>query len=313
MSSLPAPITAISDQPPVWGWVRVRGLVVDSVSSAHSRRAYARALEDFRCWSNLSERRIFTRETVQQYRTQLESRGMSASAVNLHLTAIRKLAREASANGLLSHEFAAAIIAVKGRPQKGVRPGAWLTLEQAQALLNAPSRDSLRGKRDRALLALLLGCGLRRDELANLTWNRVEQREKRWVIVDIEGKGNRVRSVPMPPWAKSALDRWTTAAGIRNGHLFRAIAQKGTVGNGLTAQAVYLIVRGYADRLGIRIAPHDLRRTFAKLAHRGHAPLEQIQLSLGHDSILTTERYLNVRQNLVDAPCDHLGIELENL
>jgi site-specific recombinase XerD len=313
MSSLPAPITAISDQPSVWGWVRVRALVVDSVSSAHSRRAYARALEDFRCWSNLSELRIFTRETVQQYRTHLESRGMSASAVNLHLTAIRKLAREASANGLLSHEFAAAIIAVKGGRQKGVRPGAWLTLEQAQALLNAPSRDSLRGKRDRALLALLLGCGLRRDELANLTWDRVEQREKRWVIVDIEGKGNRVRSVPMPPWAKSALDRWTTAAGIRNDHLFRAIAQKGNVGNGLTAQAVYLIVRGYADRLGIRIAPHDLRRTFAKLAHRGHAPLEQIQLSLGHDSILTTERYLNVRQNLVDAPCDHLGIELEIL
>ena len=93
----------------------------------------------------------------------------------------------------------------------------------------------------------------------------------------------------------------------------RAIAQKGDVGDGLTDQAVYLIVRSYADRLGLRIAPDDLRRTFAKLAHRGHAPLEQIQLSLGHESILTTERYLNVRQNLADAPCDHLGIELENL
>jgi integrase len=191
--------------------------------------------------------------------------------------------------------------------------GTWLTPEQARALLEAPSRDSLRGKRDRALLALLMGCGLRRDELAKLAWNRVEQRERRWVIVDIEGKGNRVRSVPMPPWAKSALDRWTTAAGIRNGQLFRAITQKGDVGNGLTAQAVYLIVRGYAAQLGIRIAPDDLRRTFAKLAHRGQAPLEQIQLSLGHESILTTERYLNVRQDLADAPCDHLGIELENL
>ena len=117
----------------------------------------------------------------------------------------------------------------------------------------------------------------------------------------------------MPPWAKSALDRWTTAVGIRNGQLLRAITQKGNVGNGLTAQAVYLIVRGYADQLGIRIAPHDLRRTFAKLAHRGHAPLEQIQLSLGHESVVTTERYLNVRQNFADAPCDHLGIEMENL
>ena len=198
MSSAPVPITSVSDQPPVWGWVRVRALVIDSVSSPHSRRAYTTALDDFRRWSERSERRIFTRETVQQYRVHLESRGMSASAVNLHLTVIRKLAREASANGLLSHESAAAIIGVKGRRQKGVRLGTWLTPEQAHALLDAPSRDSLRGKRDRALLALLLGCGLRRDELANLTWDRVEQREERWVIVDIEGKGNRIRSVPMP-------------------------------------------------------------------------------------------------------------------
>jgi integrase len=57
------------------------------------------------------------------------------------------------------------------------------------------------------------------------------------------------------------------------------------------------------------LAPHDLRRTFAKLAHKGDAPLEQIQLSLGHASIQTTERYLGVKQSLSDAPCDHLGLE----
>jgi integrase len=117
----------------------------------------------------------------------------------------------------------------------------------------------------------------------------------------------------MPPWAKTALDLWTANAGIRNGPLFRAITQKDDVGNALSPQAVYLIVRRYAEQLGIKIAPHDLRRTFAKLAHRGHAPLEQIQLSLGHESIMTTERYLNVKQDLVDAPCDHLGIGIENL
>lgn len=313
MSSAPVPITSVSDQPPVWGWVRVRALVIDSVSSPHSRRAYTTALDHFRRWSEESPRRSLTRESVQQYRMDLESRAMSASAVNLHLTAIRKLAREAAANGLLSHESAAAIVGVKGCRQKGVRSGTWLTLEQAQALLDAPSPDTLRGKRDRALLALLLGCGLRRDELANLGWGQVAQREKRWVIVDIEGKGNRIRSVPMPQWAKIAMDLWVAAAGIRNGLFFRPINQKGDVGNGLTAQAVYLIVRGYADQLGIRIAPHDLRRTFAKLAHRGHAPLEQIQLSLGHESVVTTERYLNMQQDFADAPCDHLGIEMENL
>jgi integrase len=58
------------------------------------------------------------------------------------------------------------------------------------------------------------------------------------------------------------------------------------------------------------VVPHDLRRTFARLAHLGHAHLEQIQLSLGHASAQTTERYLGLEQNLVDAPCDHLGLRL---
>lgn len=114
----------------------------------------------------------------------------------------------------------------------------------------------------------------------------------------------------MPAWAKTALDRWTAAAGIGEGKLFRAISQKEQLGEDLTAQAVYLVVRRHAARLGLPVAPHDLRRTFARLAHRGRSPLDQIQLSLGHDSILTTERYLGVRQSLTDAPCDHLGIQL---
>src|SRR5580700_1245808 len=98
MSSAPVPIISVNDQPPVWGWVRVRALVIDSVSSPHSRRAYATALDDFRRWSEGSPRRSISRESVQQYRRHLESRAMSASAVNLHLTVIRKLAREAAAN-----------------------------------------------------------------------------------------------------------------------------------------------------------------------------------------------------------------------
>jgi len=85
------------------------------------------------------------------------------------------------------------------------------------------------------------------------------------------------------------------------------------VGAGLTPQAVYLIVRGYARQLGFLFAPHDLQRTFAQLAHKGRSPLEQIQTSLGHESILTTEKYLGVRQILTDAPCDHLGIELDQV
>jgi integrase len=80
--------------------------------------------------------------------------------------------------------------------------------------------------------------------------------------------------------------------------------------SGMTPQSIFITVQGYARRLGLAAAPHDLRRTFAKLAHKGQSPLEQIQLSLGHATVLTTERYLGIRQDLTDAPCDRLGIHV---
>ena len=81
------------------------------------------------------------------------------------------------------------------------------------------------------------------------------------------------------------------------------------IGKSLTARAIFEIVRGAGAKIGVaNLAPHDLRRTFAKLAHQGKAALEQIQPSLGHASVTTTERYLGVRQDLTDAPCDHLGL-----
>ena len=308
---LPALLPRMEDKSPVWAWVRVRSLVLDSVSSPHSRRAYGRALDDFREWCQASFADGFTRETVQRYRAHLESRNLSPSSLNVYLSALRRLAREGAASGLLSQEQAAAVASVPGVRQKGRRLGAWLTLEQTQNLLVAPKGDGFKAIRDRALLGLLVGCGLRREELAHITVEQTQQREGRWVLVDIDGKGRRLRSVPMPGWTKARIDLWTAASGTLSGRLFRAVSQGGEVeGDGITPQAVYLIVKGYAEQLGLPIAPHDLRRTFAQLAHRGRSPLEQIQLSLGHESILTTERYLGVRQSLTDAPCDRLGIEI---
>ena len=158
-----------------------------------------------------------------------------------------------------------------------------------------------------------MGCGLRRQELAGLRFEDIQQREGRWVVVDLVGKGGRIRTVPVPAWAKAAIDTWTEAAGsCAPGPVFRPVNKGGRiVGESMTAQAVYETVARYARLLGVELAPHDLRRTFAKLAHRSQAPLEQIQLSLGHASIQTTERYLGVQQDLTDAPCDRLGLRLE--
>jgi site-specific recombinase XerD len=243
-----------TESSPLWGWERLRAVVLASVSSLHSRRAYAHALDSFWAWCRESTPSGFTRETVQLYRAHLEARGLAPSSRNLQLTVIRKLAKEAAAHGLLALELAASVIGVTGTRQKGSRLGAWLTLEQAQALLEAPAGDDLRALRDRALLALLIGCGLRRAELAALEVSHIALREGRWVIVDLMGKGSRRRSVPMPGWAKTALYLWVETAGITGGRLFRAISIQGRVEESISPEAVYLIVRHYTTRLGFPTA-----------------------------------------------------------
>jgi len=178
--------------------------------------------------------------------------------------------------------------------------------------LNAPDTGALKGLRDRAILALLLGCGLRRAEASSLTFEHIQQRDGRWVLVDLIGKRNKVRSVPMPNWTKQAIDEYASAAELTEGIVFRPLNKGGHITRErMSEQGIYNLVVEYGDALNFgRIAPHDLRRTFAKLAHKGGSALDQIQLSLGHGSIQTTERYLGCEQDLTDAPCDHLGLRL---
>jgi len=293
---------------------RMKALVLDGLTSAESKRAYGRALDGFFAWHSQQEPNPgFSKATVQRYKAHLESRGLAASTINIHLAAIRKLALEAADNHHMNRDEAAAIQRVNGVRSAGTRTGNWLTIEQAERLLALPDTQKPKGRRDRALLAVLVGCGLRRQEAAALTVDHIQQCEGRWVILDLVGKGLRVRTVPMPSWCKVAIDIWSTAAGITAGFVFRSLNKGGRItGERMTAQAIFEAVRFYGDRVGVvGLAPHDLRRTFAKLAHKGHAALEQIQLSLGHASIQTTERYLGVRQDLADAPCDHLGLSVE--
>lgn len=287
-------------------------LVLDGLASAHSRRAYERALVDFFRWQRGAGRPPLSKAVVQRYAAGLREAGMAASSINQRLSAIRKLALEAADNGALDPQTANGIRAVKGARREGRRTGNWLTREEAQGWLGAPDRRTIRGRRDRALLAILIGCGLRRSEAAGLTFEPIQQRDGRWVLVDLVGKRDRVRSVPMPNWAKAAIDEWGEASGVSDGLVFRAV-NKGdrVVGDGVTPQAIYNIIVGYAGALEKKgVAPHDLRRTFAKLAHKGGAAIDQIQLSLGHESSQTTEEYLGVEQDLTDAPCDHLGLRV---
>jgi integrase len=253
----------------------------------------------------------FNRIVVLRYRSHLESRQLAPGTINLRLGAVRRLAYEAADCGLLSADLAAGIRRVKGVKKLGMRLGNWLTAEQGHALWQAPDRHRLKGKRDRALLALLLACGLRRHEAVGLTLDHLQQREEHWAIVDLVGKGGHVRTVPVPDWVRTELDDWLAAAAIDRGKLFRRVNKVGrTWGDGMTVKAVWHIVKESARSIGVaKLAPHDLRRTCARLCHASGGELEQIRFLLGHVSVQTTERYLGYKQRIRSAVNDRIGIE----
>jgi len=144
---------------------------------------------------------------VSAWRVALEARGLGAVSINVRITAVRKLAVEATGTGPLAPKLASGITRVKGVASKGIRVGNWLSVKQAQTLLNTPDASTTKGLRGRANLAVLLGCGLRWSECAALTFGHVEQRDGRWCIVDLIGKHGRVRTIPAPAWTKSGNRR----------------------------------------------------------------------------------------------------------
>ena len=292
-------------------WRKLKALVLDSVSSPITKRVYNLGLDEFFAWLSVQEPRPgFTKATVSAWRVALEARGLGAVSINVRITAVRKLAVEAADNGLLAPELANGITRVKGVASKGVRLGNWLSLRQAQALLNAPDIATMKGLRDRAIIAVLLGCGLRRSEVAALTMEHIQQRDGRWCLVDLHGKHGRVRTVPVPVWVKVAIDAWSVRAGVTDGYVFRPVNRADQVqGEVLSEEVVWQMLRPYAEAAGVPgIAPHDCRRTAAKLCRAAGGELEQIQLLLGHASVQTTERYIGTKQDLVNAPND--GIKL---
>ena len=294
------------------GWEKLKTLVLDSVSSPITKRVYNMALDEFLGWFQEAPRPGFTKATVSAWRVSLETRGLGSSSIIVRMSAIRKLAGEAADNGLLAPELAAGISRVKSAKTQGIRTGNWLSQRQAQALLSAPDISTLRGLRDRAILAVLLGCGLRRSEVAALTFSHLQQRDGRWCIVDLVGKHGRVRTAPMPTWVKVAIDAWTLPAAVADGLVFRSVNRADRVtSDGLGEKVVWQLIKPYAESAGVPgIAPHDLRRTCAKLCRAGGGELEQIQLLLGHASVQTTERYLGTKQDLVHAPNDAIKLRI---
>ena len=250
--------------------------VLNSLTSSDGQRGYGHAIDEFVDWYCSEPRLALNRTVVLRYRGYLEARQLAPGTINLRLGAVRRLAYEAADSGLLSSDLAAGIRRVKGVRNLGVRLGKWLNAEQSLAHWQAPNSKDLMGKRDRALLAVLLACGLRRHEAVGLGIEHLEQREEHWAIIDLKGKAGHVRTVPIPGWVMEELRVWLNAAGIDRGKIFRRVTKMGRVlGEGMTEKAVWHIVKDSAKRIGLeKLAPHDLRRTYARLRHQAGGELE---------------------------------------
>jgi len=146
-----------------------KAAVLNSLPAKTSQESYAHAIDEFIAWYCSEPRLAFNRPVVLRYRIYLEQKNLAPSTINVRLAAVRRLAYEAADTGLLSPELAAGIRRVKGAKRLGVRVGNWLTADQGKTLLQSSGSDTLRGKRDRAILSVLLGCGLRRAELVALS------------------------------------------------------------------------------------------------------------------------------------------------
>ena len=288
-----------------------KAAVLNSLTSASGQRTYDHAIREFVAWYCSEPRLAFNRTVVLRYRIHLEQRHYAPATINLRLAAVRRVAYEAADAGLLSPELAAGIRRVKGVRRLGVRLGNWLTPEQGRRLLTVhPPSDPARTPRSRdarrapGLWASTGRAARPATRVDSATRGALGHRRSRR-----QGRARPHR--PMPAWVKDAIDAWTTAAGITEGTVFRAISKVGRVwGDGMTAKVLWDVVRNAAAAAGInKLAPHDLRRTCARLCHLAGGELDQIQFLLGHVSIQTTERYLGCKQKLRCAVNDRLGIE----
>lgn len=178
-------------------------------------RVYKARIREWLDWSAACYTRpdvncVLDREHVKQYLRHLETMNFSAQVRNQVLAALKKLAVESSDLGWISADIAVQIQKIKGKKITGIRTGRWLTVQQSAALLRAPDRTTIIGKRDLVVLALLLGCGLRRSEVCSLTTAQLNRHNgtNKLLLTNLVGKGGRVRTVGVPDWAAQPLKEW---------------------------------------------------------------------------------------------------------
>ena len=303
---------------------RIVDLACNAVDSPHTARAYRRHLENFLTWYAATDQAGLTRATVQTYRKHLIDT-TTASSANQALSAVKLFVTECEANGLITYETARAIRDVRSKKTPGTRQGNWLTEAQLGRLVNQPDCATLKGLRDRAILAVFAGSALRREEVTKLTYSHFQMIKDRWVILNIVGKRGKVRTVGIDFWVMTAVDAYRAALAATGAELDPAAPLFVPMRRGdhphpegmqrdhpaMTPQALYYVVIDAARSAGYpQIRPHDLRRSYAKIADDKGANRRQLSLNLGHESDKTTGDYLGNELKYTDMPGDFIHIRL---
>ena len=192
---------------------------------------------------------------------------------------------------------------------KGEKVHVWLSRAQVIAIMDLCNGDSLEQKRDWIVLGLLLGAGLRREELSQLTFESVKSVPTKTgsrVVLEVLGKGNKYRTIPINAKLAARLHEWKQTVG--GGKIARSLGRSGKLADSMSAVSIFELCVKYGNRIGIELAPHDCRRTFAQLGYENGIPLTQISTLLGHSSVATTQRYLNMALDLNSSVSDFVPL-----
>ncbi|MDH5409190.1 MAG: tyrosine-type recombinase/integrase, partial [Gammaproteobacteria bacterium] len=291
----------LADVPPEIEWFA-------NLGNSQTRRSYENALKDFMAFTGIirpEEFREVTRAHIIAWRDELASRNLSGMTIRHRLAALSSLFEYLCEKNTVTHNPVKGVKRPAVESYEGKTPA--LGDHQARKLLDAPGGDSLKGKRDRAILATLLYHALRRDELCRLKVKDFKQERRGVPHLKVSGKGGKMRYVPLHPAASGLIHDYLEAAGHEledSGALFRSISNNRVAGSqkAITPDAVYKMVREYSEKLGFKIGAHALRATAATNALDHQADIAKVQEWLGHANIATTRIYDHRKTRPEDSP-----------
>jgi integrase/recombinase XerD len=296
-----AEFQGLADVPPEVEWFR-------NLDNFHTERAYRNAIRDFMRFASIrqpEEFRTITRAHVIAWRDDLTGRALSGMTVRHRLSSLSSLFEYLCDKNAVTHNPVKGVRRPKVESYEGKTPA--LGDHQARKLLVAPNDRSVKGMRDRAILATLLYHALRREELCKLRVKDFKHERRGVAHLRVSGKGGKTRYVPLHPAASGLILEYLQAVGHGDddpGALFRPVRNNttGTLENAITPDGIYRLVRHYSALLGFDIGAHALRATAATNALDHHADIAKVQEWLGHANISTTRLYDRRKSKPEDSP-----------